>query len=145
MQRVGLLSAVQLTARPITIVVYVCRPCSNLKICPDYWSDIVCILTVLRPNSVALSSSRAGLRPASELDSEMEFGLYLHKYFIFELFGLMTTNLKFFTYYIVWTKRNSSLSRYNSGTRESSLITLDLNVTEKVRNEKVLYFPTSPN
>jgi len=36
---------------------------------------IMRFLHVLRPNSIMLSSSLAGCRPASELDSVMEFGL----------------------------------------------------------------------
>ena len=37
---------------------------------------IMRFLHVLRPNSIMLSSSLAGCRPASELDSVMEFGFY---------------------------------------------------------------------
>ena len=43
------------------------------------WWKLLLVFSVLRPNYIALSSSqdgsRAGLRPASELDSVMEFGL----------------------------------------------------------------------
>jgi len=38
-----------------------------------------------------------------------------------------------------------NLSHHNSDTRELILIIFGTNVTEKVGNRNVLYFPTSPN
>jgi len=37
------------------------------------------------------------------------------------------------------------LSRYNSDMHESILIIFGTNITEKVSNQQVLYYPTSPN
>jgi len=42
-------------------------------------------------------------------------------------------------------KNVTVLSHYNSNTHESILIIFNINVAEKMHNQKVLYFPTSPN
>ena len=42
-------------------------------------------------------------------------------------------------------KNVTTLSRYNSDVHESILIIFGINVIENVDNQKVLYFPSSPN
>jgi len=42
-------------------------------------------------------------------------------------------------------KNVTTLSRYRSNPHESILIIVGTNISEKVGNQKVLYFPTPPN
>jgi len=48
-------------------------------------------------------------------------------------------------YYSVSAENVTTLSCYNSDIHESILIIFGTNITEKVGNQTVLYFPTSPN
>jgi len=48
-------------------------------------------------------------------------------------------------YYTVSQKNVTVLSHYNSNLHELILIIFGINITEKIGNEKVLYFHTLPN
>jgi len=48
-------------------------------------------------------------------------------------------------YYGVGQKNQTTLKRYNFDVHERILTIFGRNVSEKVRNQMMLYFPTSPN
>ena len=48
-------------------------------------------------------------------------------------------------FYTLCPKNVTNLPRYNCDEHEPILITFGRNITDILRNQKILYFPTSPN
>jgi len=66
-------------------------------------------------------------------------------YSFFKVQDSLQLHAAFILSYTVSPKIVTTLSRYNSDIHESILIIFGTNVTDKVGNKTILYFPTSPN